>query len=67
MFHFYTNLKLQKIKGFLIFSGGKEMEYWLKWAEFTQAVTQGHVQKCILKIGQKLPRKFFCIDHFHLT
>ena len=43
------------------------MEYWLKWAEFTQAVTQGHVQKCILKIGQKLPRKFFCIDHFHLT
>ena len=30
MFHFYTNLKLQKSKGFLIFSGGKEMEYWVK-------------------------------------
>ena len=31
MFHFYTSWKRQKSKGFLTFSGGIEMDHWLKW------------------------------------
>ena len=30
MFHFYTPWKHQKAKDFLMFSGGIEMEHWLK-------------------------------------
>ena len=30
MSHFYTPWKRQKTKGFLTFSGGIEMEYWVK-------------------------------------
>ena len=30
MFHFYTPWKRQKIRGSLMFSGGIEMEHWLK-------------------------------------
>ena len=30
MFHFYTPSKYQKTSGFLIFSGGIEVENWLK-------------------------------------
>ena len=30
MFYFYTPWKSQKTFGFLVFSGGKEMEHWVK-------------------------------------
>ena len=30
MFHFYTPWKQQKTGGFLMFSGGIEVEHWLK-------------------------------------
>ena len=30
MFHFYTSLKNHKTLGFLTFSGGIEVEHWLK-------------------------------------
>ena len=30
MFHFYTPWKYQKTAGFLMFSGGIEVEHWLK-------------------------------------
>ena len=36
MFHFYTPWKRQKTSktfGFLTFSGGVEMEHWLKWVK----------------------------------
>ena len=33
MFHFYTPRKHQKTSGFLIFSGGIEVEHWLKLGE----------------------------------
>ena len=36
VFHFYTPWKRQKIKGFLIFSGGIEMEIGLKWVNVMQ-------------------------------
>ena len=31
MFQFYTPWKHQKTRGFLMFPGGIEMKYWLKW------------------------------------
>ena len=30
VFHLYTPWKRQKTKGFLVFSGGIEMEHWAK-------------------------------------
>ena len=35
VFHFYNARKRQKTFGFLTFSGGMEIEHWLKWVKYS--------------------------------
>ena len=42
MFSFYTPRKRQKIKGFLKFSGGIEMDHWIKMGYHERASLSGN-------------------------
>ena len=55
MFYFYTPRKCQKTKGFLVFSGGIEMERWAKMeianlVTFTEEILNGklHFFVCVI-------------------
>ena len=50
MFRFYTPWKCQKVFRFLMFLGGIEMKYWLKWVNDQKIIAKVKRQRNLIPI-----------------